>query len=272
MVPELVAWHDRRTLKAEAVQRMRAHANAGGFVQNQWLAFDPEAASRYRGCFYGCLVTEKLAGERGVTVPEFVRDVTSGDGPEVPWHVEGERLWGIPVDVGALLDRCFDAVPAERAPGFAVASVEAIAVGADLSLVRTRFMLDLLADDGAGAHGVLQRTAPGTRLHAYVDRISTLHRRTLDADAPAPEEWRAAADAPVLAGDDRPARAAAYYAARAVLETGSLSGAAAVEDAADGIKYAIDAAAEAAGNRVRHGQWCADRLLHHLATAPVRAR
>lgn len=182
-------------------------------------------------CFHGCLTGDALRAEKGYTLDDLDR-LEGG----VDWHREGERFWGIPHGLGAVLDAMFEALPADECAAFAVAATRAIPVGADLGLVVDRWLLDILADS---ERGVVRHTAEGSAQRAAVDAVAALYRRRLSGDEPAQAEWRTAR---------RAADAAAYAAADAARAA-----------AADAAAYAYAAAR----------RWQAARLIHHIETAPA---
>jgi hypothetical protein len=242
MTTQILAWHGDPALKAEAVALMIAHRAADDFIQG---AFTQLSETGFRGCFHGCLTTEKLAAEANLAVTDYLRSAAPID-----YHGEGEQIWGIDRKVGYILDRTFEAMPDSEHGDFAVAATQAIPVGADLSRVIDRWLLDILADPEMGVRGLI---ADGSAQRTAVDAVVALYERRLAGDEPTRDEWittrRAAADA----GADAAAAAVDAYAA------------------ADAAAYAtVDAyaAADAAAAR----RWQSSRLLHHLSAAPEPAR
>jgi hypothetical protein len=171
------AWHNQPELKVACVSGLQAQAAAGTLVRRR---DDPA-----HGGFHLALTAGKLAQERDVPVSDLVVD----GGTSVRWLDESERLWGLPQVVGGLLDRCFERLPATEAADFAVAAVQAIPVGADLSRVPVRWVLDLLADNESG---VTAHVAPPS---TAIERVADLFRRTLTGEDIAVGEWQAAATA-----------------------------------------------------------------------------
>ena len=256
----IIAWHGDPGLKAEAVALMTRHREQDDFIRGTYTLLSPGAAAGYKGCFHGCLTTEKLAVEASITPAEFVkRNAYSG------WHADGERIWGIDRRVGAVLDRCFESLP-EGWADFAVASIEAIPVGADLGPALDAWLLDVLADD---EHGVRQYTVEGSAQRIAVDVVVGLYRRRIGGDDPSDDEWRKAAYAAAAAD----AGADAAYAA-AVVAADDAAYAAWADAAYDAAAYAAAAAADAAAYAAADADfwsWCAQRLLHQLGSAPVPA-
>jgi hypothetical protein len=154
----VLAWHNDPALKAEALARMQAHRAADEFILGEYIEADPRATAGFKGCFHGCLTAERLAAEKGMTPAEFAKTR-----PWRAWHDEGERLWGIPAELGGLLDDTFEELDSVGdSAEFAVASVDAVAVGADLSGVVDRYTEESPADDETDAMFVLRllREAP----------------------------------------------------------------------------------------------------------------
>ena len=232
------AWHGDPALKDEVLTRLREHRAADAIIQGLYQQYDPGLAVQYRGCAIGCTLplqeTNPVPGRHEVA------------GPGAGWHAEVERLYGIPRPVAHLIDRIFEGLPTDEAGDFAVAVIEAVPVGADLSMVSSRLMLDILADD---EYGVLQRTRDGSKARTAVETVIGLYRRQLAGDEPSTEEWKKAAAAATAAATA--ATAAAAYAAAAY--------------AADAATYATYAT-YAADARPSHWRWTADRLIHHLTT------
>ena len=213
-----LAWHNSPDLKAEVITRLRQHRTEDSIVKGRYQELDPHVASGYRGCAIGC------------TLPHLDQDPAS-------WHARVEELYGIPRTVAWLIDGIFENLPTvdDAHATFAVGVIDAVPVGADLSLVTARMMLDLLADPDSG---VVRYTESGSRQRTAVDTVIALYRRQLDGEEITREEWTdyaadAAADAAYAAyaayAVDYAAAAAAYaayavdYAADASVQIGRAS-------------------------------------------------
>lgn len=107
----MLAWHNNPDLKTETVQRMREHAAADRIRQGNYQTL----THPFRGCLIGCLL------------PRMLRSPLEG------WHDRVATTYGIPRTVGLYLDCIFEYLPPTDAPTFAVDSIEAIPVGADLT-------------------------------------------------------------------------------------------------------------------------------------------
>lgn len=123
-------WHGDPALKAEVLARMIAHREADEIIQGTYRIHDPEAASGYKGCLVGCTLPAELEDTTGCC------DIRPREG----WHRRVESLYGIPEDVAWLLDDTFEEQDTfDDAAEFAVASIEAIPVGADLRDLARRY-------------------------------------------------------------------------------------------------------------------------------------
>lgn len=115
------AWHGEASLKASAMERMREHRRLDEIIRGDgyWSEYG------HRGCQLGCLT------HTGVWHNKL---------DEHRPHRETERQFGIPATVARLLEHCFENLPVEDAADWAVDSLEAIPVGADLTTIQERMM------------------------------------------------------------------------------------------------------------------------------------
>lgn len=142
-------WHGSFELKNETLARMRRHRADDDFIRGTYVRPDIWENGRvFRGCFHGCLTTEKLAEEANMTIAQFVKVVVPKHNWN--WHQEAERLFGIPWRLGELLDDIFENQETyQGAANFAVTVTAAIPVGANLSKVYNEFYLAPESDDQA---------------------------------------------------------------------------------------------------------------------------
>lgn len=120
------AWFGDPEFKDTIVALMHEHRAKDRFMQGAYRQFGDEEGDNapwtlenFRGCAIGCLVTSK----RGLNF------IDGGD-----WHLAVEEEFNIPFAVAWNIDCLFEAHPTfEEAGTFAVASVEAIPVGANLN-------------------------------------------------------------------------------------------------------------------------------------------
>lgn len=247
------AWFGSYILKQGVSLRMRQHRAEDSIVQSVYQVDAPELASKYRGCLIGCTLPKQSN-----------QDV-------VRWHKEVAKLYGIPEPIGHLLDSIFESLPTANCAQFAVDSIEAIPVGADLTAVVSDFILDMLTDK---EFGVLRVTGQAPMQRDAVEAVIRLYRREAAGVGVTVEEWEAAAAAAdkVQRTDNKPAAYAALAAEYAAIFTTTDSG----HDAVDVAGYIASAhvlstsehySAEAAEE---WWLWAAARLLTHLRNAPVR--
>jgi hypothetical protein len=253
-----IAWHGDPDLKAEVVARIAAHRVEDSIIQGLYQEIDHNLASGYRGCLIGCTLPAQAKGRE----------------PSVGWHTRVEELYGIPRAIGYLLDRIFENLPTDDGQHavFAVASIEAVPVGADLSLVSSKLMLEILAD---AERGVLRHTAEGSDQRAAVEAVIALYVRRLAGDEPSRDEWLAARrDAYAADAAYADADAAAYAADAAYAGVADAAYAAYAYAYAYAAAYAADADAADAADAARGDwwTWAAQRLLHHLTHAPTPAK
>lgn len=246
----LRAWHGSAAIREDAIRRMHMHRAEDSIVQQVYQLIDTTLASGYRGCAIGCLLP------KGEALPPSPEVLTPAGG----WHVQAEEHFGIPASVAHLIDRLFEMVPQSCAPDFAVSTVEAIAVGADLSLVPSHLMVDLLGDPKQGLiarppHHLVDIGSRDLSRHA-IEQVVSLHRRRISGDEPTDEQWSEA--------QTRAWRMEASFAANYAADNDYAGGCA-------------DAILEAAppGNvdaYSLYSLWLAGRLVSHLRGAPVPAR
>lgn len=128
------AWFGSAELKAWVMARMLVHRAEDEIVRGIYQDF-AESASGYQGCLIGCtLPRDTLTRAPGARVPEAFGYVLPS-GEFVPGDASREQdvenLYGIRYEVGDLMELAFESCPGfEDAADFAVASIEAIPVGA----------------------------------------------------------------------------------------------------------------------------------------------
>jgi hypothetical protein len=149
--PTMRAWHGNPALKAEVLARMLQHRVQDSIIQGSYQLYAPELALQYRGCLIGCtLPMGKLS--TSTWVDEFRSDRVAFRSErvvqnieEMDWHPMVEELYGVSQRVNGLWERVFEFLPVEEAPWFAVATIEATPVGADMDLVEERLEQEMRA-------------------------------------------------------------------------------------------------------------------------------
>jgi hypothetical protein len=206
---KLLAFHNNPSVKGLYIQRVKAHALADEIVQGQYWR-------EGKGCAVGCTV----------------------HGNE---HSRYETELGIPRQLAYLQDRIFEGLSHVEAKGFPLAFLEAIPVGADLSLVISHFLVWLLIDEQQG----VIRFAKRDDTKVAIQQVASLYQRQLAGETISSKEWKKAyATAAATAAD-----AAAYAtaaAATAATAAATAADAATADAAAYAAAYAADAAAYAA--------------------------
>lgn len=209
--------------KAAAVQIAQEHERLDRIVQGRyWTREDGENAPR--GCLIGCMTH-------------------SGD------HEQMQALYGVPYTIARLCDYIFENLPADEAPMFVPAVMEAIPTGADLSGVMDRFRAWMLRD-------LLNIPDLAADVRAAVEGMAVLFERRVAGDEPTETEWQAAADAAWDAWDAGDARDA--WAARAAYD-------------ARAARAAWDAGDARAAETCAWGKCARDVLLGILREAAVTA-
>jgi hypothetical protein len=122
-----LAWHGDPALKAEVMERLRQHRAEDEIVQGTYQELYPGKAGAYRGCAIGCTLPQRPIAYSSYGTA-YLRDPEDGN-----WQAEVERLYGIPTYIGLRIDWAFEDLPTEDCAEFAVAVIDAIPVGADLS-------------------------------------------------------------------------------------------------------------------------------------------
>jgi hypothetical protein len=120
-----LAWLNDPALKEEVVLRMKKHRAEDSIIQGHYQLYDSSLATEFKGCLLGCTLPLSVTRER------LFHPLHRGT-----WHSKVEKAYGIPLPVCYLLETVFESLDTfEEAAEFAVESIEAIPVGADLSQV-----------------------------------------------------------------------------------------------------------------------------------------
>ena len=123
---------------------------------------------RYWNGNHGCAV--------GCTLANFDNDAAAeGD------HARYETLFGIARDVALLEDTLFELLPPAENRLWPERFVRAIAPGADVGEIMTRWIIWLLNDEASPVH---------KHVRASAKQITALYERRLRGDEPTPDDWR----------------------------------------------------------------------------------
>lgn len=142
---KVLSWHNDLAVKADAIVRMRRHAAADRVIRGSYLLADSQG--EWSGCLHGCLLVDKLAEERGVSIDAVASNVQDF---EEEIHSMNKRFWGLPEKFGNLIDGLYEGV---RAPSSEVALeiLDAIPVGVDLDKFFWNFMREFIYHPEFGA-------------------------------------------------------------------------------------------------------------------------
>jgi hypothetical protein len=154
----VIAFHGEPQLKAHVIQKMREHREADRLIQHFYW-------KNGRGCAVGCLLQDPYGG-----------------------HERYETEFGIPRQLALLEDGIFECLDIQSAVAWPERFLEAIPVGADLSLVWPRFAVWMLVDPQHGIGYLLDDPSAAMAVSAVVD----LYSRQISGDEPGSEEWEAA--------------------------------------------------------------------------------
>jgi hypothetical protein len=247
---QLLAFHNDPAIKAKYVARVKAHTLADEIRQGFYW-------QNGKGCAVGCTI----------------------EGND---HNRYETELGIPQQIARVEDGLFEALSETDAKAFPLQFLEAIPVGADLSMVVSNLMLDILAHP---EKGLLQLPRLTDRTKVAIEQVAELYRRRLAGNEPTLEEWYSSRRDAADAADAADAYAYAYAADAAYAADDAADAAYAAAYAADDAAYAADDAAYAAAAaaayaadaaaavrmeaRMEARLWQRDRLLDHLSNAPV---
>ncbi|MGD9724670.1 MAG: hypothetical protein AB7U76_25825 [Pirellulales bacterium] len=163
-------------MKVAVLERAREHRRLDQIAQK--LYWDGS-----RGCWLGCVTHDA----------------------KTP-HESAERLFGIEQRIGYWVEAVFEGLPKDRCAAWVLESIEALPVGADLSLCHHHFGVWLLSSEA----GLLTFT-DGNR--AAIEGVCRLHQRVLAGDPPAASEWSAAESAAESAARSAAARSSAAWSA-----------------------------------------------------------
>lgn len=117
------AWFGDPEFKAQIMEKMLDHRAKDRFYQTAYREFvgEGETLENFRGCAIGCLLTSKLGLQVGY------------DANWRGWHWGVEDEFNIPRMIARRIDSHFEECSFDEAAEFAVDSIDAIAVGANLN-------------------------------------------------------------------------------------------------------------------------------------------
>ncbi len=234
---KLLAYHGKQEVKDEYVMRVKAHYDADEITKGVYW-------QNGKGCAVGCTLH-------------------SSD------HAAYETELGIPRALARIEDGIFEGLPNNKAKEFPLQFLNAIKVGADLSMVAPKFIHWLLVDE---THGIIKFA----KHKEVIKAIADLYQRKINGENIDTNEWFTARKNAYAASAAYAAYAAAAAASAAAAAYASDAAAASASDAAAAAyaAYAAAAAADAAayatadaGTREKVRTVQADKLLELLSEA-----
>lgn len=231
------AWHNDPDLKRDALDRMNAARIENRFIRTVYQEPVDDNPGVYRGCLIGML---------------FPPD-TDGFGH---WHQLTQDTYGIPAPVAHLLDAAYELVPFghTKHADFAVDAVEAIPVGADLTRVIAAVAYDLITE---APYGFAADPDLSADAKTAVEDLGALYRRWLTGDHPSAAQWRTVAAALRANNLSGPALALS------TVYTDEDERCRTYSPAHPGHLLDLTVAGDA------RSAWVNDRIVYHLANAPV---
>jgi hypothetical protein len=211
---KLIAFHGDSQIKETYLARVRGHRAADELVKGQYW-------ENGKGCAVGCTIH-------------------SDD------HCRYETELGIPQALARIEDSIFENLPNERAMSWPEQFLGAIQVGADLTMVSSRFLRWLLVDP---RDGVVRFALSSGK--AAIEQVAELFAREIEGGTVVAAEWHDAADAAdaaeaaAYADADAAANADAADAVRAARAARAAAYAATRADAANAARAAAFSAADA---------------------------
>lgn len=151
---KMLAYHNNPEIKEKYMARVQGHAKADEFIHGTYW-------ENGKGCAVGCTIH-------------------SSD------HMAYETELGIPVMLARLEDVIFENLPNGKSKEWPELFLSSIPVGADLSMVGSKFMHWILIDPKDG----VIRFAKGESKKA-VEGVANLYQRRLNGDEPSDKEWAA---------------------------------------------------------------------------------
>lgn len=147
------AYHNSPALKDRVLAQVRAHREADQIRQGRYWEQGYDGV--FRGCAVGCLLHDPEGG-----------------------HQRYEDEFGIEARLAWLQDAIFESLPVRRAVAWPERFLDAIPVGADLSMVWPRFAIWLMADEKWG----VANHAHHARAKNACWRVADGYRRMVDGD------------------------------------------------------------------------------------------
>ena len=180
------AWHGDQALKDRIVELLLEDQRLNRYEQgtylrpwNRYNQYRETAEQAFRGCHIGCLMmahkrATQYTREELSNVVSLESMAVAAEAKAADWHYAMPAALGIPEWLAHLWDSTFESVPPQHAAQFAVHSLQALPVGADIRPLRAQLLLWLVHRVDEEAH----KTSP-TFKAVRRDLIDALREETL---------------------------------------------------------------------------------------------
>ena len=150
------AFHNKQSVKDKYIARVKAHAKADEIIKGSYWEDG-------KGCAVGCTI-------------------------EGSSHMRYEIELGIPVGLAYLEDTIFEGMTNSKAMKFPLKFLEAIPVGADLSLVTAKFIVWQFEDKKHGLKNI-QELKDNKEVYGFCKEVVALYKRKIAGDTPTKNEF-----------------------------------------------------------------------------------
>ncbi len=157
MTKTLRAFHGKQEVKDKYIERVQAHATADEIVKGKYWEDG-------KGCAVGCTI----------------------EGSD---HERYETELGIPEQIAHIEDALFEELPNGTAKAFPLKFLEAIPVGADLSLVCAKLVVWQFEDEKYGLKH-LKEVQEDKEVYGFCEEVVALYKRESAGDTPTQGEFR----------------------------------------------------------------------------------
>lgn len=164
---KLRAYHNDPALKTQVVALIHWHREQDRLIKG---VYQDTRTGVFRGCAVGCTLRS-------------LQEITGIAQEDYSVRARYETLIGVPQALAGVQDRLFETLPTPENQAFAVAFLDAIPVGADLSLVWPHLAVWLLTDP---VYGVVQHLG---EQRAVAERVADLYQQLIAGVEVTRQQW-----------------------------------------------------------------------------------
>ena len=224
----MLTFNNNPELKKELIETLKHHRELDAYIQGQWLDVNSGKieGNGFRGCFYGC--TMQTAEE--------------------PILKFSEKYF-IDLGIVSISEKIFEGLPIDQAKLFPLDLMQAVQVGVDLNIIKSKWNTILLTDQ-------LRFVGKGSEQEKAINLVISLFDRPFNEIVESAAEsaaWSAESAAESAAIAARSAAWSARSAARSAAESAAESAAIAARSAA----WSARSAAESAARSAESAAWSA---------------